>query len=473
MKPDKKSTLGPRQKALKINLNNKIYGSFAEIGAGQEVARFFFQAGAASGTVAQTLSAYDMTVSDSIYGKTKRYVCEERVVQMLDHEYENLESKLRKEKGDDIMFFAFANTVAAKKYNQESEEHGWLGVKFQHESGAGASQIIIHVRMLDDDNLAQQQALGVVGVNLIYAAFHFQKDSTEFVSSLIDNLGKHRIEVDMIRVSGPGFANIDNRILSLLLVKNNMTEAVMFDPDGTVIHPSSVLYKKNLMILRGSFRPPTHVNMDMLRTGIEKFEEEIGPSDDIFPLAQITLQNLRSTSKQGDVDAADFLARVDLLGGLGQHILITNYSEYFRLSKYFSRYKSKHIRFVLGIYNLITLMDEKSYDNLDGGILEGFGRLIRGETKLYIYPYMEEDGKVLDTENFPCPENLKHLYKHLQQNKLVIPITNHDEAKFNIWSRVVLRMIQNGEDGWEAMVPESVATKVKEDCLFGYPCKVD
>lgn len=467
---DDYTELSGKEKALKLNLDEKIYGTFAEIGAGQEVARCFFQAGAAGGTVASTTSAYDMAFSDSLYGKASRYVCQDRVEQMLKKEFGTVTSILCETRPEGTKFFAYANTVSIRNYQGDNDCHGWMGIRFQSEGcGHEPNEIIIHVQLLDKTSIAQAQAIGVCGVNLCYAAYFLHHDMDAFVNSLMDGLKEERIEVDMISVKGQLFSHVDNRILSLKLLKGAMTSAVLFEKDGSVVRPADVFYKKDIVLLRGSFRPPTNLNMDMIRCAEEiAFSEEDFDRKKTLTVTNITLANLRSRTKEGVVSDEDFLFRVDLLGRLGHRVLITRFTQYYWLNQYFGKFKNKRLRFVLGIYNLIALLDEASYSDLSGGIMEGFGRLLDRETKLYVYPYRKDDGHVIDCHNFDCPKKLTHFYRYLLDTDSIRAISGYDARYLSIWSRVVLEMIQKGEAGWEEMVPEFVAKVVKDKKLFGY-----
>src|SRR3954453_22736402 len=255
--------IGTDEKALHINLDSAKYGTFAEIGAGQEVARRFFLVGGAAGTIAKTMSAYDMTFSDAIYGPADLYVSRVRLNTMLDHEYNLLVERLDAKLGSHRTFFVFADTVAARSFKQHNESHGWLGVRFQSETRGEPSQIIIHVRMLDEGNVDQQEALGVVGVNLLYGAFYYHLPE-KLIASLQENLAEDRIQVDMIKFSGPAYAGVDNRLMSLQLVSQGLTNAVMFTADGESVQPAEILHKKAIIIERGSFRPVTYATNDML-----------------------------------------------------------------------------------------------------------------------------------------------------------------------------------------------------------------
>ncbi|PIK15539.1 hypothetical protein [Halobacteriovorax sp. JY17] len=463
-------TLNPEQKALEINLNNKIYGTIAEIGAGQEVSRYFFRAGGAAGTIAKTISAYDMIVSDTIYGKEKsgRYVCEDRVQKMLDREYDQLEARLREVRGKDTQFFAFADTVAAKSFKSTGDGHGWLGVKFQHKLGAKPSECIIHVRLKDKENLQQQEVLGIIGVNLIYACFNHALDSISFANSLEERLSSERIEIDMIRVCGDAFKNVDNRVLSLELVKRNFCKAIMFDSDGSAIQATDALYKQNVLVCRGSFRPPTFVNMDMLDTGLTKFKNDLDKEEhkNIMVLPEISMSKLK---ERGQVDNADFLARVDILAALGHKVLITSFENYFELNTYLETYSKRNVSFVLGVYNLEEIFDLTKYEDYSFGPLAGIGALFGKRTKLYVYPgHDEENPEVKITiEKIKVDKKLTFLLMYLMENGLLVDIEDYNENYSTIWSRTVLRMIQEGVDGWEEMVPALVAKTVKKKCLFG------
>ncbi len=487
---EEKALLTTHRKALNINLDDSIYGTFAEIGAGQEVARIFFQAGGASGTVAKTISAYDMAFSDAIYGKAPRYVSRERLDLMLDHEYRLLIERLAATRGTGSTFFVFADTVAAKSFRGSNEAHGWMGIRFQTEPGAEPSEIVLHVRMWDKENVLQQEALGITGTNLIYGAFYYRDDLAKFIQSLLDNVGAERIEVDMLRFSGPAFRHVDNRLMSLYLVQFGLTNAVMFGTHGEVLQPSEVLYKKAILVERGSFRPVTHVNVDMLNCATAQFvQEPLVKGKDVIVLMEITMNNLLA---EGSLDAQDFLSRVDLLADIGFTILISNYSEYYRLTSYFRRYTKEMIGVAMGINNLLEIFNEKYYENLEGGILESFGRLFRHSVKLYIYPMRQEaydryltagqpaapgsvaghafaSSVLINARNVQITSHLRNLYAHLIENHYIECIVGFDEAILHIFSRDVLRRIKEHDDSWEKMVPAPVVAAIKKRGLFGCP----
>jgi hypothetical protein len=487
---DQKELLTTNRKALTINLDGAKYGTFAEIGAGQEVARVFFHAGGAAGTIAKSISAYDMAFSDAIYGKAPRYVSKERLKLMLDHEYNLLMERLATVRGDHTTFFVFADTVAAKSYKGNNEAHGWLGIRYQLEAKGEPSDIYIHVRMWDKENVLQQEALGIIGTNLIYGAFYYRTDPRKFIQSLLDSLSSDRIEVDMLQFVGPAFQQVDNRLMSLHLVQYGLTNAVMFGSNGEVLQPSEVLYKKAIMVERGSFRPVTHVNIDMLNCATAQFvQEPLVKGKDVVVLMEITMNNLLA---EGSIDAEDFLSRVDLLGALGLTVLISNYSEYYRLTSYFRRYTKEMIGVAMGINNLLEIFNEKYYDNLEGGILESFGRLFRNAVKLYIYPMRQEAydryiatgqpvsaqgtsashafaaNVLITARNAQVVEHLRNLYDHLMENHYLDCIVGFNPDTLNIFSRDVLRRIKERDPSWETMVPQPVVIAIKKRGLFGY-----
>jgi len=464
----KRQLLETEQKALEINLNDKIYGSFAEIGAGQEVARHFFQVGAAAGTIAKTISAYDKVVSDKIYGiqSTGRYVCEARVYKMLDHEYELMESRLDNERPD-TCFFAFADSVAAINFSRTIKGNGWLGIRFQLRPDSPPNDLVIHVKMLDKNNQLQQQAIGVLGVNMVYACYNYHDAPETLLESLIDSL-RGRIKIDMVRLTGPDFEEVDNRRLSLMLVKHKLSEVAMFNEDGQNVHASEFLYKKNLMVVRGSFRPATLVNMDMIKTAYKQFREDTGPeSNKCFLLTEITMDNLMS---DGDLDEKDFLDRADLLCELGQTVVISNCSKQQKLIDYFKDYKVKKLGLVTGVRELLEMINNTYYQNQDGALLSAFGSLFTRNVTFYVYPALQEgSGETINCQNLPMPEDVKFIYKHLIESSQIRDIKGFKEEVLHIFSQQVLKMIKEDEKGWEKLVPSKAAKLIKEKCLFGFP----
>ncbi|MEM1356638.1 MAG: TonB-dependent receptor [Bacteroidota bacterium] len=462
--------LETEQKALEINLNPKVYGTFAEIGAGQEVARYFFQVGAAAGTIAKTMSAYDKVYSDQIYGvePSGRYVCESRIHKMVNHEYGLMVDRLRHDRPD-TCFFVFADTVAAINYSRTIPGNGWLGLRFQlHPAASTHNDLLLHVRMLDNDNQLQQQAIGILGVNMIYAAFNYQNDPETLVLSLLDGL-KGRVAIDMIVLEGADFT-VDNRLLSLWLVKHGLTDITMFDPRGRSIHPSEFLYRKSVMVVRGSFRPATLVNEDMLRAGYRQFREseDIDPTK-TFLLTELTLDNLQTSAEMNE---RDFLHRATLLNTLGQTVIISNYDRYGDLIEYLNLYKVSPVGIVLGVNELLQLISDKYHNNQDGRLLAAFGEIFTRNVKLYVYPAQQEGSEDLMTaHNVPIPEGVKFLYKHLLDSGQIVDITEFHPEHLHIYSKNVLSLIASGEEGWEKMVPEKVAQLIKKEHLFGLPAE--
>jgi hypothetical protein len=454
------------QKALQINLDPRWYGTIAEIGAGQEVARWFFRAGGAAGTVAKSISAYDMAVSDAVYGKSGRYVSMARLQAMLDLEFQlNLE-RLDAERGDSNAFFAFADTVTARGYRGGSECHGWMGVKFQAHPHDEPSQIIMHVRMLDAEAALQQEALGVVGVNLLHGAFFLHHEPETMVESLLDRLTTGRIEIDMIELKGIEFRSVDNRLMALKLVQVGLSGAAMFGPDREVLQPSEVLRKKAILVERGSFRPPTVVNIDMLESALAKFEADPEvASRDVLILTELTMSNLLAGG--GDVDRRDFLARADLLAACGMTVLISDYVEYHRLAAYLAWRTDGRIGMVMGVPSLMDLFNESNHASLPGGILESFGRLFKNDLKLFVYP-MLRDEKVTTVDDLVVDPDLQPLYDYLARRGSFVGLDNYKPEYLPILSRDVLRRIASGDALWETMVPHEVGDLIKKRSFFGY-----
>lgn len=472
MEESKKLTT--QEKALQINLSKSIYGSFAEIGAGQEVAANFFKVGGASGTIAKTISAYDMKFSDAIYGQCDRYVCEDRLVQMLEKEYDLLHERLP-HRADHVKFFAFADTIEVLNYERTNQGHGWIGLRFQTHPRGEFNECVVHVKMHDNDALQQQFAIGTVGVNMLYGCM-FLISPEEVMMSLLDSLTTRRLEIDMFRMSGPDFKHVDNRLMALKLVKNGLTKAAMFGPDGTVMQPSEALYKKNVLVLRGRFRPVTHVNVDMLLTSRRHFKQETDvDKSKIVVLTELTLSDLGA---DGKIDETDFLHRADIICSLGQTVLISNYFEYYRLVDYLSKTtKGKKIGIIMGIYALKKVFDEKTYSSLRGGLLESFAALFGNNVKLYIYPAWKENnsGELWTLKGFEehLPDKTKHLFEYLMDNNKLEDIQDANINNLHIISDNVLAMIRKGENGWEKFVPHKVESAIKEHGLFDYPYRRD
>ena len=457
------------QKALRINLDPRWYGTIAEIGAGQEVVRWFFRVGGAAGTVAKSISAYDMAVSDAVYGKAERYVSVGRLQGMLDKEFQLNVDRLGDERGDSCCFFAFADTVVARSFRGGNECHGWMGVKFQSQSHDEPSQIVMHVRMLDVEAWAQQEALGIVGVNLLYGAFFEHHEPERLIESLLDKLTTGRIEIDMIQFRGIEFRGVDNRLMALKLVQLGLSGVAMFGPDREVLQPSEVLRKKAILVERGSFRPPTHVNLDMLATAREKFSQDPAVAGKpILELTEITMRNLLAGGA-ADVDRRDFLARAELLAACGQTVLITDYFDYYRLAAYIGERTSERIGIVMGVPSLIDLFDEKNHAQLPGGILESFGRLFKNGLRLYVYPVRPTpDDELKTVDDIKVQPEIQPLYDYLAGRGSFVNLDNFRPEYLPIFSRDVLRRIAANDESWETMVPGEVAALIKKRAFFGY-----
>ena len=462
--------LTTEEKALKINLQSDIYGCFAEIGAGQEVAANFFKAGGSSGTIAFTHSAYDMKVSDSMYGKAKRYVCEERLQTMLDTEFDNLKTTLPN-KYKESRFFAFCNTVESLNYHKTNQGKGWIGIRFQLKPESKPNNIVLHVKMHDNSHRGQQEALGILGVNLIYSCYHKNEDIDEFLTSLVHRIPRDRIEIDMLSIKGPDFEDVDNRVIALNLVKRGITDSTMFDLSKNVLQPATALYKKNILLTRGRFRPVTKVHIDMIENGRKAFlEENDVEEEDVTVVFELTLKDLTA---DGKILVQDFLDRADLLSSLGYTVMVSNYLKHYKMVDYLAPIaRGKLIGVILGVYNLNTIFDEKYYGNLSGGLLEAFGRGFGHHMKIYVYPaFNVEDGEIYDLDNIEIAPNLTGLLKYMRDNDKIKPIQEFNPKLLHIMSDEVLSKIKAGASSWEEDVPESVGKAIKFYELFGYQKK--
>ena len=460
--------LSIKAKTLRINLNKNIYGTFAEIGAGQETARQFFRAGGASGTIAKAMSAYDKAFSDAIYGVEDdgRYVTQARLKRMLVHEMNLVEERISRDINPDYLFFTYANTVATIDFSKRYKGHGWLGIRFQLDPNQKEfDEIVLHVRFKQNEARLQQETLGTLGVNLIYGAFFKHKEPRVLLKELYDHIDKDTLEIDMVNFIGPSFKDVDNRLMSLQLIRNGMTDAVMFGPDGNNLLPAAVLYKKNILALRGSFRPVTKVNMDMFQKSYDIFiREQTVEYENTIVVFEITLSNLKAS---GEIDERDFMDRAELLSSLGHTVLISNFQEYYKLVEYFNNYTKAKLGLTMGINNLIDVFDEKYYRHLSGGILEAFGKLFFKDLKVYLYPMKDpQTGQIMTSNNVKVHPRMKELYKFFKYNGKVMDIIDYDPDIMHIFSREVLKRIANGEEGWEEMLPEGIAEMIKEKHLF-------
>jgi|ERR1700736_2042068 hypothetical protein len=459
-------TIPTRQKALTLNLDARRYGTFAEIGAGQEVSRWFFAVGGAAGTVAETVSAYDKAVSDRLYGHTTRYVSRERLGAMLELEFNKLHEGLQASLGDSKCFFVFADTVATRSFQKGGNGRGWLGVRFQTHPREEPSEIIIHAHLLDSTATAEQAALGILGVNLIYGAFFLGEDLPKLIASLMDDLSRDRVEIDMIELTGPAFPKIDHRLMSLQLVESGLADAAMFTPGGKVVQPADVLYKKPILVERGSFRPATNLTLDLMERAREQFleEAEVRGKTPIV-LAEMTL---RSLTPGQDAGHDDFLARADILCALGFNVLISRFGPYYQLADYLATCTDCLIGIAAGLPTIRQqLADEKYYTDLPGGVLESVGRLFKRSVKMFVYPTRDPiTGQIqtLETVDPPAPwHHLKHLLVEIGR---IVPIRSYNESFLSIKTPDVLARIQHGDPSWETMVPATIASVIKTKDLF-------
>ena len=457
-----------QEKALQLNLDNSIYGTVVEIGAGQETARQFFSAGAAAGTIAKTMSAYDMQVSDDVYGKTGRYVSRERCEQMMQQEYDLLLSRLSGKRDIESCYFAYAATVTARSYSQKNECHGWIGVRRQLQPDQAPSEIILHVRMLDESNREQSEALGIIGINLVHGAYHHADDPKRIIDALQDGMGRDkRIEVDLINFSGPDFEHVENRLMNLHLIHSWSCRAVMFEPSGQSIVPASALRKKDTIVIRGSFKPPTKVHLDMMKSAKKHFLQEAGVEQDkILVVAEITLNELYGDDSTSDTDS-DFLARVDLLNELGFSVLISDYLRFFRLRSWIRRYTQNRIGIMLSVLDFDYLFAEQYYDGLEGGILEAFGKLFSDNTNVYVYPTIR-NGKLISLDNVDVSDDLRFLLKYLINKRAMVSADIEDVRNLEISAREVIKDIPKGRGDWEDKLPEITTKSIIENKLFGF-----
>jgi hypothetical protein len=462
---ERDKTIKTEQKALEINLDDTKYGTLVEIGAGQEVARQFFSAGAAAGTVAKTMSAYDMQISDMIYGKAGSYVGRERLEQMLNREFQLLLERLTDCRPSNTQFFSYAATVTAKSFKQKNECHGWIGVQAQLYPGAPASEIILHARMLDNENQTQSEALGILGVNLIYGLFNYKDNPKWIIDGLLDNLSLQRIEIDLINFSGPYFTDTDNRLMNLHLVRSWCCRAVMFDANGASIPPASALRKKDVLVMRGSFKPPTKVHLDMNESAITEFKKSGNLSGrGILNVAEITMSELITDGEQDD---ASFLARVDLLAKLGFHVLLSDYVRFFSLRAWLRKYTTSRIGIILSVHDFDQLFNEDYYDGLEGGILAAMGQLFCDDTNVYVYP-IKIDDKLVSLDNVEVTPNLVYLLEHLKANKKLLAIHDYKVENLHILAKELVKQLPNGRGEWEQSLPEVVTKEIIAKKLFGY-----
>lgn len=423
-----------KRKALQINLNGEIYGTFAEIGAGQEVARNFFNAGAASGTIAKTMSAYDMAFSDAIYGveDSGRYVSRSRLRKMLEHEYELLTERLTGEKYQNKRLFAFADTVAALNFSKTNEPHGWIGIRFQHEVGSAPNEIIIHVRLLDSDNLLQQKVLGVLGVNLVFAGYYYTRDVQTMIESLADNLSPGSVQIDLVKVNGPAFADVNERLINLYLIAKGFSKAAIFSPQGSAYQSKDFLYKKDIIILRTKYRQKSNPNFDLFNLAVEQFKHNTQISDDnLVVMIEVLMSNVLDQTPQFTPDDLQYFAeRAEYLCSTGNHILVSNFTRNHYLAEYLSQFKPRNMGISTNISNLRNIFNSKQYSKgkYTDELLAYVSGLFSKNVKLYAYPYLDkQNNQIITTANMPVSAEARPLFEFLVKNRYIIDIEGYDE----------------------------------------------
>lgn len=427
--------LDTKRKALKINLDPEIYGTFAEIGAGQEVARNFFTAGAASGTVAKTMSAYDMTFSDAIYGaeESGRYVSQSRLSKMLNHEYGLLNERLSGEKYDDRTFFAFADTVTTLNYNKSNDPHGWIGIKFQAEPGGESNEIVFHVRLLDTDSALQQNVLGIIGVNLVYAAFYFHHDPKTMIESLADNLTVGSVEIDLISVNGPAFQEVNNILLNLYLIVKDFSSAAIFDSLGRPCLPKDLLYKKDIMILRTKYAQKSNPNFSMLNKAVDQFvRTENVKKDNLSVLIEVLLSNVLSEDENwtDNLDLRAVAKRAEEMCNTGNLVIVSNFARHNKLAKYLDRCKPKSVGISTNINNLKFVFNSSNFgENYSSMLLSYVSDMFSKNVKLFAYPFLDKKtSEVITSANMPVTPDAKPLFDFLIINGYITDIRDYSEG---------------------------------------------
>lgn len=454
MASDYTQAAATQEKAFCINMDKSVYGSFAEIGAGQETANWFFRSSGAAGTVAKTISAYDMTVSDSLYGPVRRYVSEERLQQMMDYEFRQLVDRLGEKRGKDTCFFAYANTCKCKGYRDNGPWMAWIGVRFQLKPGAPPSDFVMHVRLLVPDHDLQMRLLGILGVNVLHSLFYKREHMDEFVAGISNNLDSASFEIDFMRFSGHGFGMFDNRFLALQLVQSGLCEATVFRPDGSVAQPADLLYKRPIVLMRGSFTPICNIHMEMMESVHKKFvaglsEEQRGRVADI---CEISLSNLLRGSA---VDLVAFLDRVEALAALGKTVMVTNIAHFHRMSTLLKKYTKEPVAIALSIGLLNELFKDKWADST-GGILSSMGHIFVNNTKLYVTPWLNRTtGEFVTAGTYRAPEKYHYLYRHLQQSGEIVEVPYFNQKLLFKTPRDITAMIRAGNEEWKEYVPQA------------------
>lgn len=459
--------LSTKEKSVQINIHSKYYGAIAEIGGGQETARHLFQAGGASNTVAKSISAYDKLFSDHFYnqGTPSRYVAEDRLKKMVEYEYDELIKIL--DKKNPKKFFAFANTVETLNFAKTNHGNGWLGIAVEGTNRYQPNKLFIHVKLLENDTLLQQYTLGSLGINLIFGGLFDWSDPRKVLLSLLDNLDTDRVEIDYIFVEGPDMKAVDNRLLNLMLVSHNMTPAIMFDQSGHIQPPNDMLYKKNVLLMRGYFRPINRLGIDFLKESLSIFkrDEDYKP-DNTIAFCEISLKNLMKDEK---LDEKDFLHRVDLLNMMGQNVMVSSFYRYFKLVNYFGQYKMNKLRIVVGMPTFDMIMSSSNYTDLRGGLLEAMGALFQENVKVYLFPYVDtKTGELIYPSDTHFRDSVSLLWQYLNETKKIIVLKNISTKQLKISSHRITELIENGDESLKHYIPEQVFSAIKENKLFGY-----
>jgi len=433
--PDK---IDAHQKALSLNLDATAFGSFAEIGAGQEVARWFLRVGGASGTVAKTISAYDKEVSDDLYGSGTRYVSQPRLLAMLNNEWAQLLFQLHASRGATTRFFSFVDTVSARNFSGTNECHGWLGVRFQAHPLGEASDVVLHVNLQDESNLQQQAAVGILGVNLIYAVFHHLGAPDEFLKSVAEDLPLSRIEIDCVELAGPAFEAWDRLRLHASLITLGLAEAIMFSADGKILPPDEVLYKKAVVLAPGAFDIVQHFHAELIQTTLAQIpKQELAQSKG--PIGLFCLSAAGNPLTPSPLSVPEIVDHVQALQKLGNGVMVFREQELYKMCGFVNRFTKARIHFAVGLSLVVWALQDR-YEDLGGSLLEGLARLFRENVRLSVFPIPEQnlqqwessgkmtgwkwtvaEGLVHADELHPA-EPLNHLYQYLLGCQFIIPM---------------------------------------------------
>ena len=437
--PMSATSVDTQTKALTINMDTRIYGTFAEIGAGQEIAGWFFKVGGAAGTVAKTMSAYDMTVSDDIYGKASQYVSDSRLHSMLDHEYSLLNQRLASKFGSERTFFALADTVSARNFKGTNECHGWIGIRHQERPNEEPVDIVLHVNLLDTSNFAQQETLGILGVNLVYAAFFLKHDLFTFLKSLTDDLGNQKVEIDIITFKGGAFSQFDQKDIAIELIYSGLARAVVLSKEGTLQQPSSILRKKCVLVERGSYRILNALGLSSIEKAKSLVEQSA--SKDSNGKVFINELSIRSVHSDQDILKDEMKSLVkSVISECDQYLMISAFTWYYDISKYLRRYSKEPLGFVMGITTVMKLFNEEFYDESSGSLLEALGKLLAIGAKVYAYPMQTKSIQALsltesNSTSWSMPDleftglndthpigASEHLFRYLLQSNYLVPL---------------------------------------------------